>query len=203
MGNKINKKNNEKFKKDKQYNQQKDKNREKKITKHSCKIIFLGDSSIGSKSTLINLLLFGNCEINNDNYNGLISYKKIKLENGKEMTLVLCDTAGQERFRSVSMNMGRGYDCFVLGYDITCLESFKSIQEYFYPALKEITNTDFIYLIGNKIDLYEYRKVEKEIAENYAEEKKIKFFEISCKTQSGIKEFYDDLINEIIKRYSF
>ena len=44
------------------------------------------------------------------------------------------------------------------------------------------------------------RKVSRIEAENYCKEKNIRYFEISCLSSIGIKEFLDDLANELIKR---
>ena len=57
-----------------------------------------------------------------------------------------------------------------------------------------------IYLVGNKIDLEEERTVSKEKSKNYAKKNNLRYFEVSCLNKQGIQEFFDDLINELIKR---
>ena len=58
---------------------------------------------------------------------------------------------------------------------------------------------ELIYLIGNKIDLNERREVDKEEANEFAKSENLRFFEISCKTGEGIKEFMDDLILNLLQ----
>ena len=88
-------------------------------------------------------------------------------------------------------------DCVVLGFDITNEESFKNIQDYWYPKSKEISGANLFYLVGNKIDLALDRKVDKNIARKFAEENGTKYFEISCLTSEGMNIFFEDLKKSI------
>ena len=55
-----------------------------------------------------------------------------------------------------------------------------------------------MYLIGNKIDLFDRREVSENDAKKLAMEYNLRYFETSCLTGSGIHEFIKDLANEII-----
>ena len=68
-----------------------------------------------------------------------------------------------------------------------------------YNIVKEVTNCNLIYFIGNKIDLYEPEAVRMEEAIKFAEKENLKLFGISCLTGEGIKIFLDDLILKLIK----
>ena len=43
-------------------------------------------------------------------------------------------------------------------------ETFEEIKNYWYPTVKELKLCNLIYLIANKIDLYETQKVEEKEA---------------------------------------
>ena len=91
-------------------------------------------------------------------------------------------------------------DCIVLGFSVTEERDLLDIKNSFYPRVKKYPNIKLIYLVGNKIDVEDKeRKVDKEEALNFAKENNLRYFEISCKTGEGIQEFYNDLINEIVK----
>ena len=169
-----------------------------KPSKKSYKVTLLGESAIGSKTSLINLLIHNKFDYNLANANDY-STKTIQLKNGKEFMINFWDTPGQETYRSLCKILMKDSDCIILGYDVTRYETYKYL-DYWYSVSKDNNKTDLIYLLGNKIDLIEYRKVNEEDARQYAEKNNIRYFEISCKTSSGIKEFIDDLINELIKR---
>ena len=93
-----------------------------------------------------------------------------------------------------------GADAIILGFDIANYGSFEGVKNYWYPNVMEYAGADLIYLLGNKIDLIKDCKVkykfEKE-AKNFAKENNLRYFPISCQSGEGIKEFIDDLVNEV------
>ena len=169
-------------------------------SKQSYKTVLLGDSGVGSKTSLVNSL------VNNHYDPGVMSttgasysFKSVQLKNGKELKVEFWDTAGQERYKGLTKFFYKDCDCIILGYDVTRNESFNNIKTYWFPTSKENSNANLIYLLGNKIDLIENRTVDENEARNYAEQNNIRYFEISCKTYIGLNEFFDDLVNELIK----
>ena len=204
MGNLINNKNEKDITKNEiiESNESKHKEKEgKKNITNKYKIIFLGDSGIGSKTSLIkrmNHKVF-TPNITNKNSCSFIS-KSIKIKNGKKIIMNFWDINGHEIFRNLTKKFLENSDCVVLGYDVTNINSFKNIEDFWYKFSKDNSGTNLIYLIGNKIDLINERKVEKDIARNFAEKNNIKYFEISCATSEGVQEFFDDLKNELFQK---
>ena len=125
--------------------------------------------------------------------------KRIELKN-KEIDLILWDTIGQVTFRSLSAIFLKNSDFVVIGFEVTYYPSFQEVRDW-YDIVKKNCNAKIIYLIGNKIDLFESRKINEEEARNLAKELNLRYFEISCATGKGIDEFMDDLKNELIKYY--
>ena len=204
MGNLINNKNEKDITKNEIIESKESKHKEKEGNKNitnKYKIIFLGDSGIGSKTSLIkrmNHKVF-TPNITNKNSCSFIS-KSIKIKNGKKIIMNFWDINGHEIFRNLTKKFLENSDCVVLGYDVTNINSFKNIQDFWYKFSKDNSGTNLIYLIGNKIDLINERKVEKDIARNFAEKNNIKYFEISCATSEGVQEFFDDLKNELFQK---
>ena len=166
-------------------------------------VIFLGDSATGAKTCLINRIAKNTFY---DRYLSTIGVDhkktKLELENEKQISLKLIDTAGQERFRSITFSILKGnkIDFIVLGYDITNKCTFDSLSGWIEKIKENSINTiKLIYLIGNKIDLEEFREVYKEEGQRFAKENNLRFFEAPCKTGEGIGVFLDDLKNEITK----
>ena len=173
---------------------------EKRI-KDEYKIGFIGRWGIGAKTSLISRITN-----NTFNYESPItevpSFKSLvfEIENGKRIKLSLWDSPGVEQRRELVKNFCiKDSDCVVIGFDIADKSSFDEVKEYWYPTVKEILKTNLIYLIGNKIDLYENAQVDLKEAKNFAIANNLRYFETSCLTTKGIKEFLDDLKNEIIK----
>ena len=74
------------------------------------KIITLGDSGVGKKA-IIRRFVFNTFEINKLSTIGVnFSFKDVRLKNGKNVKLKLIDTAGQERYKSVSKSYFRNAD---------------------------------------------------------------------------------------------
>ena len=198
----LNNNNNKKILKKKEKEKIKTKTSEMDIRDYQ--VFFIGPSGCGTKTALILRIV--------DNYFRKQSIatigiqfnrKRVKLENGEIIQLSLLDTVGQEYFRSITfqyISKADCIDCIVLGFSVTNKSDLMDIKNSFYPKVKEYPNIKLIYLVGNKIDVEdEERKVDKEEALNFAKENNLRYFEISCKTGEGIQEFYNDLINEIVK----
>ena len=87
-----------------------------------------------------------------------------------------------------------------MGYDVTNKESFEDVKNFWYPKSEELSGSDLKYSPGNKIDLVDSRCVSEIESRKYAEDNHLRYSEISCLNTKGIKEFIDDLVNELIKR---
>ena len=163
MGNKIVSKKNNRLK-------------NKVIIMKEYKIIFVGDSGVGAKTSLLNRLDIDIFDLNcsSTSFDSPIK-KSYKNKNGKIINLYLCDSAGQKLYKNMTEFLMKDSDCVVLGFDITNEESFKNIQDYWYPKSKEISGANLFYLVGNKIDLALDRKVDENIARKFAEENGMKY----------------------------
>ena len=118
------------------------------------------------------------------------------MKNGEEIKLVLWDTSGQERFRSVAFTTIRSAQGVVLVFDLTCRISFGNINVWL-KQIKENLNNPCIVLFGNKNDRPKEKwQVTIEEAEEFAKKINLKFFETSANTKFGINEGLSYIINE-------
>ena len=118
------------------------------------------------------------------------------LKNGEEIKLYLLDTAGQERFRSMSLKTTRSAQGVVLVFDLTNRKSFENINVWL-EQIKENLDNPCIVLFGNKNDRpKEEWRVTIEEAEEFAKKINLKFFETSAKTKFGINEGLSYIANE-------
>ena len=84
------------------------------------------------------------------------SSKIIKVGTGarrKRIKLQLWDTAGTERFRSVSRSYYRGAAGAILVYDVTAHRTFESLQPFLNDARALASPNLTTLLVGNKLDL--------------------------------------------------
>ncbi len=73
------------------------------------------------------------------------------------------DTAGEERFRSLSTGIFKGADACFLFYDTACVQTFKNLPKW-KNQLEKMNPNLVLVLIGTKADLKENRDVTKEDA---------------------------------------
>ena len=122
----------------------------------------------------------------------------VKFKN-KKIRLQLWDTAGQERFRGITRAYYKKFNLFVIVYAINDKKSFENIQSLVEDVKTQNKDAKFL-LVGNKCDLKgDKRQVTKEEAEEYAKKYNMKFFEVSAKTEEGIKEMFEYIIPELLE----
>ena len=119
-------------------------------------------------------------------------------KNNKKINLKIFDTAGQERFRSISRNYFKSSDGILLLYSINDLESFNSIKGWI-ESIKEVVDLADIGLVivGNKLDLSEKREVSDSMREDLEKNLKIKIFEASAKDNINIEKCFNALIDKV------
>ncbi|EXF85501.1 Ras family protein [Colletotrichum scovillei] len=120
------------------------------------KIILLGPSGTG-KSCLLHRFVKNEWRVLSSQTIGVeFASKIIKVGTGsrrKRIKLQLWDTAGTERFRSVSRSYYRGAAGAILVYDVTNHSSFRGLQPFLNDARALASPNLSCLLVGNKLDL--------------------------------------------------
>eukprot|EP01105_Mastigella_eilhardi_P004136 TRINITY_DN1548_c0_g1_i1.p2 TRINITY_DN1548_c0_g1~~TRINITY_DN1548_c0_g1_i1.p2 ORF type:complete len:164 (+),score=47.28 TRINITY_DN1548_c0_g1_i1:83-574(+) len=119
---------------------------------HLFKILLIGDSGVGKSSIL---LRFSDDSFEEDMPCTIGVDFKIKYvdHNGKCINMTIWDTAGQEKFRSLTSSYYRGTHGICLVYDVSKRESFAHLNQWLNEVELYTTNPDAIkMLIGNKVD---------------------------------------------------
>ena len=124
---------------------------------------------------------------------------KTETVNNKQYKIYLYDTTGQEKYKSIALNIIKNAQGIILMYDITDRESFESIPEWI-KSIKDAKGSNFpMILLGNKLDKEDVRVIKEKEGKELADEYNIKFFETSNKTGTNIQEAGMALVNEILK----
>ena len=172
----------------------------KQVTVKAIKLGLLGDSRVGKTAICDSLL---NLEFSEESI-GTIGNVKLdtifKLKDGNSIKLILWDSAGQERFRSVAMGALKAVKGIVLVFDITSHESFENINMWL-KQINEHCNNPCLVLFGNKIDLDQsLRQVTPEEIKKFCNEKNLTYFETSAKTKQGINDGFNYIVNEAYEK---
>ena len=163
------------------------------------KIITLGDSHVGKSSLIFKFIedTFSSSYMSTVGFD--LKFKTIKINN-EEIKVMIFDTAGQERFRSLASNYIKKANGILLVYDISDKNTFLNIENWMTNIKEESSDTIPIILIGNKCDLDEQRKIQKEEGEQFANNNNLKFFETSCKDGDNVENCFIELTKQIIER---
>jgi len=163
------------------------------------KIIILGNGEVGKTSILISYTdgYFSSNYLSTIGLDERVKYINI---NSKKVKIILLDTAGQERYHTVTSAFYKGADGIILVYSIDNRDSFKGISRWL-KDIKENVNTEIdVVLVGNKCDMEDKREVPEDEGKDLAEKSELPFFETSAKNTTNIHEAFDCLINKIYER---
>lgn len=165
----------------------------------SLKIITLGESGAGKTKLIMRYKNKTYQDINVSTI-GIECQYKIITYNNREIKLVIYDTSGQEKFRTIVSNYYKNTDGVILVYDISNKKSFSKIQ-YWVDEIRNNSNNDnnTYVLFGNKNDLENERQVTYEEGKEYADKNKLEFMEGSAKSGKNIKELFILLVQKIMK----
>ena len=163
------------------------------------KILILGDSKVGKSCFLTR---YADKTYQEDYLSTIGMDYKIKnyeLENGAIIKLYIWDTAGQDRFRSITSNYYKGADGIILIYDITKQETFNNVRNWITSIKEEAPAKVVLILVGNKVDDEKNRAVQQSEGEKIADEYNLPFLECSAKSDINVTETFDVLIKKIVE----
>ena len=171
------------------------------MTEINIKLILVGDSEVGKSTILLNYT---------ENYFCEEMVATIGLENkvktidirGLKAKLQIWDTAGQEKFSSLTKGLFRNTDGILLVFDLTNNISFNNIKKWINEVENNSDHKTKKILVGNKVDMKDNIQVSKNDIDNLCKKKKIKYIEVSGKNNTNVKEAFDTLVNLIIDKKS-
>ncbi len=175
---------------------------EKKQKELLYKILLLGDSSVGKTCFLMRYADNTFQEIHMSTIGLDYKLKNVQLDDGKIVKIQIWDTAGQDRFRSITKNYYKGAHGIILIYDVTSRKTFENIKNWVSQIKEEVSNKVTIILVGNKIDDEPNRKVTTQEGENMAKECELDFFETSAKSGANIDSTFNELVKKTVEKYN-
>ena len=126
------------------------------------------------------------------------SFKEIKFNNKDKIKLKLVDTAGQEKYKSLTKSYFKNVDVVLFVFNMNEKETFDNIKDWMELFNNNNSKEDIPkYLVGNKSDLE--INVGQSLIDEFAKENKLPYMSTSAKDNKNI----DELFEEIGKKLNF
>ena len=164
------------------------------------KIVLIGDSNVGKTNILSKYL---QNEFNPDSKATVgveFGSKTININNNV-IKAQIWDTAGTEKYRSITNAYYKGAKGAFVVYDISRKSSFNNIDKWLFDLKNNGDENINIILIGNKIDLENQREVTTEEGEKKAIINKASFIETSAKNGDNIEKAFNLMIENVYENF--
>ena len=162
------------------------------------KLLIVGDTTVG-KTQLISRFTDDSFS---DGYSQTIGMdfkiKKVNIEN-TIIKLQIWDSAGQERFRTITKTYFKKTDGIILIYDVSNRISFKTISNWIKTIKVNSEPNACKILVANKCDK-PYREITEEEGKKLGDDFGMFFLETSARTNKNVNEMFIYLTNEIFKQ---
>ena len=170
------------------------------------RIIIVGDSGVG-KTQIINI--YNNKLFQNEHFptfNIDFQIKTLNI-NGIKTNIHCIDTEGSNDIsKDAGLSFIKKADAFILVYDITKVQSFNNLNQYYDMYKNSLNNLEgnqkkkIIYIVGNKFDLRINRVVNENDARSLATKYNAKYIECSAKNGFNIDRLFEYIIQDILRR---
>jgi small GTP-binding protein len=165
----------------------------------SYKVVLLGASAVG-KSSIVQRLVLGTFSADGRMTSGADFHSYSSTVGDETVKLQIWDTAGQERFRSISKAYFRNAVAGVLVFDITDVETFKSLTGWLSDFQQLAAPNAFVLLIANKIDRESERQVGPAEVRAFGERHQLEVIETSAASGENVAAAFTRLTLELVMR---
>ena len=171
----------------------------KNLEVYEFKIILIGEPGVG-KTSIMSKYISNEFKSSYQSTLGVeFKSKEIYLDNSSCARLKIWDTCGQERFRSITRQYFKNSNGVFLVFDLTNGETLKKINVWLRDIKDNINDDDcVIFLIGNKMDVKTRDISISEEAKQFANDKKINYYEVSAKTGTGVINVFEKITKKMI-----
>ena len=162
----------------------------------------MGDAGVGKSSIILrytksqfNASMVSSIGVDFKTKDIIVDNKKVKLQ--------LWDTAGHERFRTITTSYYRGAHGIAIVFDLSDRKTFEHIEKWLEEINKYAKENVMRFLIGNKSDLVDKREVTYEEVRVLANKLNIYYVETSAKNNINITDFFRVATKDYLDKYDF
>jgi small GTP-binding protein len=160
------------------------------------KVVVLGAASVG-KTSIIHRYCNGTFRSDLSSTVGAGFFTHTYMVGDMEVTLLLWDTAGEERYKSFAGLYSQAASAGIICFDVTDSTSFEEVSDWIRLFQENAEKGAILVLVGNKNDLIEERQVTEEAAKLWAGEHSLTYFDVSAKTGEHIDLLFAEVANRV------
>lgn len=157
----------------------------------SYKILIIGDPAVGKTSLLLRLVK-GSFSGDTMNTVGSEEYLSKELSvDGQKTTLNIWDTAGQEKFRTITSSYYRGAEGVIIVFDLSRQETFDHVAKWHEQIVRYASEEVPVIVVGNKSDLE--KVVDESSINSICKEKLMHYYEASAANGNNVEQVFTHL----------
>ena len=160
------------------------------------KLILVGDSATG-KTSLMTGFAGGDFYTHYIATIGIDFTTRIIGLDGSRIKLQVWDTAGNERFRTITQAYYRGAHGVIVVYDATKEKTYDNVPYWLEEVKKYASAEATVMLVGSKCDLTEEKVVDYRTAKDFADERGIMLMEVGAKDGTNVELAFLTLVAKI------
>eukprot|EP00483_Globobulimina_turgida_P002739 UN02744 len=162
------------------------------------KLVLLGDKNVG-KTTLFNQKMYGEPMQTRMTMGAYFTKKNFTI-NDEIYEVAVWDTAGEEKFHSLTKIYTRGAHCAIIMYDITLHSSWQAVNTW----IDELdTDSCLIIIVGNKYDIVDKHPNKRQISfdevQKFARDKGCLCMEGSALSGKNVSEMFESVIRKYVE----
>jgi Ras-related protein Rab-5C len=162
------------------------------------RLVLLGNAGVGKSSIYHHILGDSFDEIWQSTIGSPQSNVTVVID-GRSLTFTLIDTAGQERFHSVTTFTYRYSRVAFLVFDLQDEGSMRAIAKWKEQLGDVVTDSPDIYVLGNKADLELFPEWEQVIID-YCNDEELQYMRVSAKTGQGLGDLMTTVGTKVLER---
>lgn len=158
----------------------------------------VGDSFVGKSSIVLRYTEGSFSEDQGATIGVDFKQKTVNIDDAK-ITLLLWDTAGSEKHRTLNSFYYRGAQALIFVFDCSRRKTFENLEYWLNECQEKCTVENAVkMLICNKIDNKEERQVTFDEASDFGKKHSLLVMETSAKTNEGIDKAFEEVIRKIL-----
>jgi small GTP-binding protein len=171
----------------------------KNLENYEFKIILIGDPGVG-KTSIMSKFILNEFKSSYQSTLGVeFKTKELYINNTSCARLKIWDTCGQERFRSITRQYFKNSNGVFLVFDLSNKDTIKKLNIWLKDVTDNIDDDEcVIFLIGNKMDIKTRDITISEEAKQFANDKKLNYYEVSARTGNGITNLFEKLAKKLV-----